>query len=115
MILLTSKVTEDQIKSAQSDLGGTYFKFVVDLKSEKIIIGGERHFQAEQMLLDSGSSQVDLWGGGIEWNTREVDYESMINIRPRDNNMGREVKSNSIKVLINDILRKYFDGLNYNE
>ena len=58
-----------------------------------------RHFEGEQVLLKKGSKQKDLWGGGLdlELETVEIDFNSFINIRPRDNNTKNEIQDEKIK------------------
>ena len=48
------------------DLVGRHFeemvKYVVDLARRVAAVGGQLHADAEQLLLESGSRQEDLWG-----------------------------------------------------
>ena len=37
-------------------------KYVVDVERGVVAIGGELHADAEQVLLEQGSRQADLWG-----------------------------------------------------
>lgn len=59
--------------------------------------------------MQDGSKQTDLWGGGLDLETGGVDFDSMINIRPRDGNTSREVLAESIRKrmekIIKDLLR----------
>ena len=60
-------------------------KIVVDLQREVVAVGGELHADAEQLLLEQGSRQADLWGAnyypgrGAE---ECLEYTALINIRP---------------------------------
>lgn len=109
LLLLTSKATAAQIKKASEDLDG-YIKFVVDIEKKIMTAGGLRHFEGEQLLLSGGSHQRDLWGGGVDLHTKEIDYESMINIRPVQNNASREILDSQIrdriKQIVSDLLVK---------
>lgn len=49
------------------------------------------HYESEQILLKTGSSQSDLWGGGIDLETKTIDFNSFINIRPNDQNNSNEI------------------------
>lgn len=62
-----------------------YIKTVVDVRRQILAGGGEMHFDCETVLLDHGSLQGDLWGAS--WNpiSREIFYESMVNLRPHQN------------------------------
>lgn len=84
----------------------TFVKFVVDIRKNVLAIGGELHADAEQMLLEHGSVQSDLWGGNFfPWKSGDerFEYTSFINIRPRDNNMGMEVMDETIRKVMRDL------------
>ncbi|HJZ05007.1 hypothetical protein A2634_01785 [Candidatus Amesbacteria bacterium RIFCSPHIGHO2_01_FULL_48_32] len=106
VILLTSPADKTSISKASEDLAG-YVKFVVDLKREVMTIGGLRHYLGEQLLLQDGSYQKDLWGGGVDLESKEIDYESMINIRPPTNS-SREALDPGIRAQMKAIVDKLF-------
>lgn len=108
LILLSSKATDDQIRQASEDLDG-YIKFVVDIEKKVLTIGGTKHVDGEKLLLDSGSSQRNLWGGGYDTQTKEIDFDSMINIRPTDNNPNRTVQSRTLQKEIEKIVRSHLE------
>jgi len=85
-----------------------YIKFVVDIDRKILSGGGERHVEGEQKLLELSSKQENLWGGGIDWETKEIDYNSMINIRPSQNNPSRDVLSLEIRKQIDTIVKGLF-------
>ena len=64
------------------------------------------HVDGEQLLLEDGSKQKDLWGGGLDLETGEIDFDSMINIRPSDNNPSREVLSQEIRKKMENFIRE---------
>jgi len=105
LILLEKVAAATEIKQAAKDLDG-YVKFVVDLESQKITIGGTRHVDGEQLLLQQGSKQSSLWGGGFDSDDNSLDFDSMINIRPHDNNPSREVVDLTIREQIKNILKQ---------
>jgi len=43
-------------------LFGDMVKYVVDVERGVVALGGELHADAEQVLLEQGSRQADLWG-----------------------------------------------------
>ncbi len=105
LILIKSKADEESLKKAAEDLEG-YIKFVVDVKRKVLTIGGVRHVDGEQLLLKDGSSQQDLWGGGLDLETSEIDFDSMINIRLNQNNLSREVLAPDLRVKMSEIVNK---------
>lgn len=108
LFIVKTKVDIDTLKKAAQDLGG-YIKFVIDIEKEVMTIGGSRHVEGEQLLLKEGSRQENLWGGGFDLETGEMDFDSMINIRPNQGNPSREVLSedtrNKIKDIVNTLLK----------
>ncbi len=93
-------------------LGNPYssmIKFAIDIETEKVVFGGEMHADAEQVLLENGSLQKNIWGANIypERNRSDwLEYTSLINIRPTQDNLSMEVSSNEIKNKINSIINK---------
>jgi len=85
-----------------------YIKIVLDIKKKICSAGMNRHFEGEQILLKEGSEQEDLWGGGIDLETMEIDYNSFINIRPRDNNTKNEIQDEGIKKTYKELTRYFF-------
>jgi hypothetical protein len=102
--IIKSKVDDETLKQVAEDLEG-YIKVVVDINKKILTAGGLRHFEGEELLLKDGSKQSDLWGGGLDLETEEVDYDSMINIRPNQGNTSREVLSLEIRGKMNQIIR----------
>lgn len=107
ILILEKKATKEDLKKIASDFDGIYIKVVVDIEREILAAGGERHVDAEQKLLEDGSKQADLWGGGVDVKTGELDYNSMINLRPSQNNMSRDIMSAEIRKKFDKIVREF--------
>lgn len=58
-------------------------KIVVDLRRRFLSGGGEMHADCDSILLEDGSEQDDLWGANWYPSEQRMEFESMINIRPR--------------------------------
>lgn len=106
LILLSKKADQEVLKKVAEDLDG-YAKVVVDVKKRIMTAGGTRHVDGEQLLLSSGSHQSDLWGGGVDLETKEIDYNSMINIRPSQDNPSREVLSQDIRKIMDNLIKDF--------
>ncbi len=104
IIILTKKITPEQLKQVSEDIEG-YIKFVVDIDKKILAAGGEMHFEDEKKLLENGSRQENLWGGGWDLETQELDYDSMINIRPNQANNSREVLSADIRKQMSEVVK----------
>jgi len=104
IIIVTKKITKDETEKVAEDFDG-YIKVVVDIKQKILAAGGERHFDAEQKLLENGSIQKDLWGGGLDLETKEIDYNSIINLRPAQENPSRDIMSSGIRRKFDKIVK----------
>jgi len=83
-----------------------YIKLMVDVEREILAGGGKRHFEGEQKLLQEGSKQENLWGGGSDLETKEIDCDSIINLRPNQGNSSREILSPEIRKKFVKIVKK---------
>ncbi len=79
---------------------GDYVKAVVDVEKKILGLGGELHSDIEEVLLNQGSVQQDLWGINLYPNEswpETVEFDSLINIRPRQNNRSRYIEDASLR------------------
>ena len=95
LIIVRSKIDTETLKKIAEDLKG-YIKVVVDVRRKIIAAGGEKHVDGEQLLLKDGSRQEDLWGAGLDLETDEMDFDSLINLRPTQNR-SREILDEKIR------------------
>lgn len=104
-LILKSKATDKELQVIGEHFDG-YVKVVVDIQKEILCAGADRHVDEEQKLLESGSKQADLWGGGIDLGTAIIDYNSMINLRPNQDNPSRDILDREIRLKFDEIVRK---------
>jgi len=88
-----------------------YIKTVIDVKKKICSAGANRHFESEQILLAQGSKQRDLWGGGIDLETKVIDFNSFINIRPNDKNTSNEIQNDKIRREYERLTKHFFKEL----
>ncbi len=84
-------------------------KFVVDVRLEKIALGGEMQADAEEELIRGGSAQGDLWGGNLwPWERPpRIEYISLINIHPAADNRGMEIRLDHVRRAVRDVVREW--------
>ena len=103
-------ITVAELSDMAQKMYGNLVKSVVDLKKMALVVDVEMHVDAEQFLLENGSAQNDLWGINLypaKFNTEEfIEFDSMINIRPRQQNMSRGVEDESIHKQITSLVAK---------
>lgn len=107
--VITDKITLAELKNIANERFGDLTKAVVDLEKEIMAVGGEMHFDEEQLLLAQGSKQENLWGINLYPDLpaeQFVEFDSMINIRPKQNNRSRSVEDEVIRKKIKAIVQK---------
>jgi hypothetical protein len=109
VLILREPPTDRQLAELLEPFGN-FIKLAVDIRRELVAAGGELHYDCEQMLLEDGSQQPDVWGADWEPETRRVYFESLINIRPKQQNPGSEVVSPQLREQIERIVRQVFEG-----
>lgn len=107
IVVITDNVSKREIEKLAQNRFGDMVKGVVDISKKIMALGGELHADEEQVLLDQGSSQNDLWGINIyhalpreEW----IEFDSMINIRPSQGNRSRSVEDENVRRKIVEIV-----------
>lgn len=85
-----------------------YIKTVIDIEKRICSAGCDRHFESEKILLDQGSLQKDLWGGGIDLEAKVIDFNSFINIRPQQGNTSNDIQSSEIREKFESISKYFF-------
>jgi Protein of unknown function (DUF5674) len=94
IILLESRIEPEELARLVQLFFGDMVKYVVDLDRGIAAVGGELHADAEQLLLEAGSRQADLWGANYyPGKGREgcIEFTSLINIRPSQGNPSMEI------------------------
>lgn len=105
---LVDSITIAALNTMAQKMYGDFVKAVVDIKDKKLAVDAEMHVDEEQLLLEEGSKQENLWGINLypsKFGTDEfVEFDSMINIRPRASNMSRSVEDLALQQKIRDIV-----------
>lgn len=95
------KISVEELTMMAEKMYGNMVKAVIDIKNNILIVDAELHADQEQFLLEQGSKQEDLWGVNLypdKFGTTEfIEFDSMINIRPRQKNMSRGVEDLEIR------------------
>ena len=94
--IIRDRATPEQIKDMLQMLQA-YIKIAVDIERGILAGGGAMHADCESVLLDDGSHQEFIWGADWDPATQQVTFESLINIRPRQNNPSMEILDSTIQ------------------
>jgi len=112
LMIITKSVpfTKKEIEGLKEQFE-VYIKTIIDVEKRICSAGMDRHFEGEQILLKQGSRQSDIWGGGIDLETKEIDFNSFINIRPNDNNAKNDIQSEKLRKKYKDLTEYFFSTI----
>jgi hypothetical protein len=106
ILIVRQRIQADEL----ARLVGLFFedmvKYVVDVRLGVIAVGGELHADAEQLLLEEGSRQEDVWGANYYPGAGEeqcVEYTALINIRPSVGNRGMEIEDAAVRARVREL------------
>ena len=100
IILVDKGIARTQLEEMAREQFGDMVKAVVDVEKQLMAIGGGLHVDEESYLLERGSVQENLWG--INLHPRRdlpdmVEFDSVINIRPAQENPSRYVEDADVR------------------
>ena len=108
--IIREHATKDQLREMMEMLE-TYVKLAVDVERGILAGGGAMHADCEAVLLEDGSQQESIWGADWNPDTQEVTFESLINIRPRQNNRSLELQDPELRAKVEQITRDLLGGV----
>lgn len=110
--IITDAVTKRDIEEIARNQFGDMVKAVVDVEKKIMAVGGELHADEEAVLLENGSAQQNLWGINLYPEKSDdtwIEFNSMINVRPTQNNRSRGVEDpdiqEKIRALVKELVR----------
>jgi hypothetical protein len=110
--IFKTKVPKLDLDSLAQTSYGDMVKGVVDINKKILVLGGDLHADCEDMLLQQGSKQIDLWGFNIypaKNKENRLHYESLINIRPKQGNFQIEIKDEKLRQQIKLVIDSLID------
>jgi hypothetical protein len=114
MMRIVEKITVDELHIMSEKMSEPFVKGVVDVTQRLLVVDAGLHSDEELLLLEQGSEQADLWGINLwpnSFGTDEfVEFDSLINIRPGQNNRSRSVEDPITQQLIYEIVAEKVDG-----
>ncbi|PIP33740.1 hypothetical protein COX69_03095 [Candidatus Falkowbacteria bacterium CG_4_10_14_0_2_um_filter_48_10] len=109
MKIIDGKITIDELKIMAEKMFGDLVKAVVDVEKGLIALDAEMHADEEELLLEQGSQQCQLWGINLYPGKKGedfVEFDSMINLRPAQGNRSRGVDDPDLRTRIIKIVDK---------
>ena len=109
MKLVDSGITLKELNEMALKMFGGLVKAVVDIEKEIMVVDGEMYADEEKYLLEHGSKQDNLWGINLypkEKGENFLEFDSVINLKPRLNNLSRGVDDPKLREKISRIVNK---------
>lgn len=110
--IIEQPIVRTDLSQIAKERFGDLVKAVVDIEKSIMAIGGELHADEEATLLEQGSEQKNLWGINLYPDLVGddlVEFDSMINVRPSQNNRSRSVEDEEIRKkimkIVNDLIK----------
>ena len=103
--LIKEKAVPEQIQDMLQEYE-TMIKIVVDIRRRFLSGGGEMHADCESVLLEDGSEQDDLWGANWYPSEQRIEFESLINIRPRLGNRNIVIQDENLRKQVASVTKE---------
>lgn len=109
ILLLRKRATPEQLEQMMQQ-HKFYIKAAVDIERRVLVGGGGLHADCEEKLLDDGSRQQNIWAASFMPITGKIIYESMVNLRPRQNR-SMEILDSNIRERVAQIIIEFLGNL----
>jgi hypothetical protein len=107
IVVVERRIERSELARLVGAFFGDMVKIVVDVRREVAAVGGELHADAEQILLEQGSRQADLWGANYypgRGSEGCLEYTALINIRPSQANPSMEIHAAETRTSVRRIV-----------
>jgi len=110
MKIISKSISLAEITKMAESRFGNLVKAVADVAKKVMVVDGELHADEEALLIQKGSRQSSLWGINLypgKFGTDDfIEFDSMINLRPSQNNLSRGVDNKNIQIQIKQIVNQ---------
>ena len=110
MKLIENYINISTLEKMSENMYGDMVKAVIDVEKKKMVVDAPMHADLERFLLENDSKQGNLWGINLYpeffGNDDFLEYDSMINLKPNQNNRTRGVNDKQIRIKIREIVNK---------
>ncbi|MFA5389769.1 MAG: DUF5674 family protein [Candidatus Omnitrophota bacterium] len=110
MEIIAGALELSRLKEMAANGFGRLVKAVVDIDRELLAVDAELHSDLEALLLENGSKQKSLWGINLypemEGGEDFIEFDSVINMRPSENNRSRGIENKDTREKIIEIVNK---------
>lgn len=105
--IIKEPIRIDEAKEIAREFYQIMVKGVVDVERGIVALGGEYHIDANNRLIEEGSSQSNLWGFNIHFDKLSddwIEYRSLINIRPATGNRSVLIRDEDLQRRVREVV-----------
>jgi hypothetical protein len=110
MHIVRDTISVDELNKMSEKMFERLVKAVVDIEQGIMVVDALMHVDEEELLLENGSEQDNLWGINLYPNRLPnenwIEFDSMINVRPALGNRTRGIESEQLRKKIVAIVNK---------
>ena len=110
--ILDHKISTEEVKKLAQSWYGTMIKGTVDVKQDRVALGGDYHIESLEILTDSSSKFEDVWGFNIRFEENSngvLEFDSMVNIKPNFGNRSRGINNEEIIKKATEVIYKFIE------
>lgn len=107
ILVVHEPVDKETLDALAKEWHHVLVKGVADIERSLVALGGEWHMDANNLLIEEGSEQKNLWGFNIypkEKGDAVIEYISLINIRPAQGNRSMEILSGETRGAVRKVV-----------
>ena len=106
VIVRSGRIDPAELRRLVDEVFEDMVKYVVDVERGLAAVGGVMHADGEQVLLEDGSRQADLWGANYypgRGPSECIEFTSLINIRPAVGNRSMEIQDQGVRDRVREL------------
>jgi len=111
MRIVRGLVKPEEIQALAEETFGDMIKVVVDIRRGILTAGGALHADGEELLLEDGSRQTDLWGANYfpkKAAGKRVEYTSLINQYHSANKDSQTIQDSKVRTQVHAVIARCF-------
>lgn len=106
--IIKEPITNSELKKIAEERFGDLIKVAVDIRQKIMAVGGGFHSDEQVFLIEKyGSKGEDTWGINLypdKLKNEMIEFDSVINLKPLQNNRSRDIEDTEIKEKIKKIV-----------
>ena len=113
MWIVDNRMTIEELGERSNGYFDDMVKGVVDVEKGVLAVDAELHSDIEGFLLEQGSEQSNIWGINLLLDEDDaedvIEFDSLINIRPKQDNRSRYVEDEEIRKRICEVVGQWIE------